>query len=78
MKNARKHQTVRLGRVKRDIGFLSRNAQGFLRLQGGLVRAGSTRGSFLAPGNTYLFLYKSDLNMRQEEVCISVAYELFQ
>jgi hypothetical protein len=69
--NARKRQRVRLERVKRDIGFLRRNAQGFLHQQGGLARAGSTRGSFLAPGNTYLFFHKSDLNTSQEEVCVT-------
>jgi hypothetical protein len=62
---------VRLDRVRRDIGYLRRNAQGFLHQQGGLVRAGSARGSYVAPGSTYIFFHKSHLNTRQEEVCVS-------
>jgi hypothetical protein len=69
--NARKRQRVRLDRVTRDLGYMRRNAQGFLHQQGGVVRAESARGSYEAPGSTYIFLHKSELSTRQEEVCVS-------
>jgi hypothetical protein len=69
--NARKRERVRLNRVRRDMEFVTRNAQGFVHQQGGVVRAGSARGSYLAPGSTYIFFHKSHLNTRQEEVCVS-------